>query len=115
MSEIRERAKEWIDRWDMSMAKAKDLGLGLWPDDIRECYTIITDLLAELEAENERLKKQVVQWERFYPNHATAKNEGRQQAARECVDFVAGMAVFPYRQIVLGVSSAIKKHFKLED
>ena len=37
------------------------------------------------------------------------------QAAQECVDLITGMAVFPYRQTLLGVASTIKDHFKLQE
>ena len=55
MSEIRERAKEWVDRWDTTLAKLHGLGMGLIPEDTKECYGIISDLLAEVErVENSR-------------------------------------------------------------
>lgn len=49
MSEIRERAQEWIDRWDLTLAKLHEMRMGLLPEDTQECYGIITDLLSELE------------------------------------------------------------------
>ena len=118
MSDAVERAREWIDRWDISMAKAKDIGLGLWPEDTKECYDTITDLLAEVE----RLKVE--------SNNKYTTEEGvgiyekaRQQAAREAVEICERAAYEQNIDTDYGtgklhafdsVEYEIKKHFGLE-
>ena len=90
MSEIRERAKEYIDVFRTGKA-----------------VKIITDLLAELERVEGNRESECMECEKL------ACIEIRQQAARDCVEFVTGMAVFPYRQTLLGVAASIKDHFGL--
>lgn len=68
-----------------------------------------------LTAENERLKKQVAQWERFYPNHATAKNDGRIGAAIKCVEIAEAMHVDEYGNGQCGeIAELIKAHFGIK-
>ena len=100
MSEIRERAKEWVDGWDVALAKLHGLGMGLIPEDTKECYGIITDLLAELErVENDTAKVKLA--------YAEGKITGRQQAAREALEIVGSGGWYEELEV------AIKDHFNL--
>ena len=111
MSEIRERAKEWVDGWDVALAKLHGLGMGLIPEDTKECYGIITDLLAELErVENDTAKVKLA--------YAEGKITGRQQAARECVEIIDKYPAFLFGTDAVGVklnlSQSIKARFGLD-
>ena len=111
MSEIRERAKEWVDGWDVALAKLHGLGMGLIPEDTKECYGIITDLLAELErVENDTAKVKLA--------YAEGKITGRQQAARECVEIIDKYPAFLFGADAVGVklnlSQSIKARFGLD-
>ena len=94
MSEIRERAK----------IAAKEMKLTGWD----RWAATVKDLLAELERVEGNRESECMECEKL------ACIEIRQQAARDCVEFVTGMAVFPYRQTLLGVAASIKDHFGLE-
>lgn len=112
MSEIRERAKSALDAlqaWNPSGGEHYQHDL------IDSVHSIITDLLAELErveSVNQRLESRMAGWEIGQEEDLLL---ARQQSAIECMDLVTGMAVFPYRQTLLGVASAIKDHFKLQE
>ena len=111
MSEIRERAKEWVDGWDVALAKLHGLGMGLIPEDTKECYGIITDLLAELErVENDTAKVKLA--------YAEGKITGRQQAARECIEIIDKYPAFLFGTDAVGVklnlSQSIKARFGLD-
>ena len=100
MSEIRERAKEWIN----SKSDRKTITYE---------HAIIRDLLAELErAENSR-EAECVECEKL------ACIEIRQQAARECVEIIDKYPAFLFGTDAVGVklnlSQDIKAHFKLQE
>ena len=91
MSEIREKARSFLNH-----------GAEI------NRHKLIHDLLAELERVEGNRESECMECEKL------ACIEIRQQAARDCVEFVTGMAVFPYRQTLLGVAASIKDHFGLE-
>ena len=113
MSEIRERAQRWIDRWDDTAEAAKAVGLGaLWPEDTTECYAIITDLLAELERVENSRESECMECEKL------ACTEIRQQAAREAVEIIDKYPAFLFGTDAVGVklnlSQSIKARFGLD-
>ena len=112
MSEIRERAKEWVDGWDVALVKLHGLGMGLIPEDTKECYGIISDLLAEVERMENSREAECMECEKL------ACIEIRQQAARECVEIIDKYPAFLFGADAVGVklnlSQSIKAHFAIK-
>ena len=110
MSEIRERAQEWIKNETDPCWLFDCLG----EEEGQQCVDagyVIRDLLAELErVENDTAKVKLA--------YAEGKITGRQQAARECIEIIDKYPAFLFGADAVGVklnlSQSIKAHFAIK-
>lgn len=53
--ELKERAREWVGRWNVTICEQKRIGLTLLPDDTKDVYEILSGILSALEAAEQQV------------------------------------------------------------
>lgn len=55
----KERAREWVDRWDVTICEQKRIGLTLLPEDTKDVYEILSGILSALESAEQQVESQI--------------------------------------------------------